>query len=81
MEARSLELAPGTRPAAAPNERLRAGVLTVAGSQTPSVGLLECESNKGADMFLKEMNTFLREMQHMTPTQRFEMTQKALLDM
>jgi len=47
----------------------------------PSVGLLECESNKGADMFLKEMNTFLREMQHMTPTQRFEMTQKALLDM
>ena len=52
-----------------------------AGPQTPSVGLLECESNKGADMFLKEMNTFLREMQHMTPTQRFEKTQKALLDM
>jgi hypothetical protein len=49
--------------------------------QTPSVGLLEVESSKGAEMFLREMHTFLREMQHMTPTVRFEMTQKALLDM
>jgi hypothetical protein len=32
-------------------------------------------------MFLREMHTFMREMQHMTPTMRFEMTQKALLDM
>jgi hypothetical protein len=51
------------------------------GAQTPSVGLLECESSHTSDMFLKEMHTFMREMQHMTPTQRFEMTQKALLDM
>jgi hypothetical protein len=33
------------------------------------------------DNFLREMHTFMREMQHMTPTQRFEITQKALLDM
>jgi hypothetical protein len=49
--------------------------------QSPSVGMLEMESNKGTEMFLREMHTFLREMQHMTPTMRFDLTQKALLDM
>ena len=49
--------------------------------QTPSVGLLEVQGHKGTEIFLKEMHTFMAEMQHMTPTMRFEMAQKALLDM
>ena len=49
--------------------------------QSPSVGRMEMETDNTNQMFLREMHTFMREMQHMTPTQRFEITQKALLDM
>lgn len=50
-------------------------------SQSASVGQVEMDANAGAERFLSEMHSFMREMQHMTPVMRFEMTQKALLDM
>jgi hypothetical protein len=48
---------------------------------TPSNGILEIQQQKSAALFFNEVHAFLATVNTLTPTQRFELTQRALKDM
>jgi hypothetical protein len=51
------------------------------GTPTPSYGIMEFQQQRSTNAFFKEMNAFVSTVHTLTPTQRFELTQRALKDM
>mmetsp|Transcript_12017 Transcript_12017/g.18828 ORF Transcript_12017/g.18828 Transcript_12017/m.18828 type:complete len:274 (-) Transcript_12017:843-1664(-) len=57
------------------------GRLGTPSSISPSVGALELGTMRSNQKYLTEMHSYIKELQELTPDDRFQMTQQALLDM